>query len=245
MLFAFGFVATFVGMDITPESSLTTFPDIRVARTVENTLYLATLLLWVLHSLALHRALRRPNPTPALFGTALSILGLVLLAAGAVPHVATGPLSDLYQAPGATPEAQATLMVLWTGIEAMFDALVYTGLVILPLALLALGAAVRREPGYGTRIATSTVALGLAGLAAAGAALLGAPDMAAVGVFALIGFHLTLGWNTLAPALPDASDDRHCAGGCLEVNGPASGPTTGDAIAEAVRTSGVNEAQPA
>ena len=37
------------------------------------------------------RALRRTSPTPALFGTVLSILGLVVLAAGALPHVATGP----------------------------------------------------------------------------------------------------------------------------------------------------------
>lgn len=55
----------------------------------------------------------------------------------------------------------------------------------------------RREPDYGTRLARSSVALGVAGLAAAGAVLLGVPDMAAVGVFALIGFHLTLGWKTL------------------------------------------------
>ena len=38
MLFTFGFVAAFVGMDITPDQSLTRFPDIRAARTVENSL---------------------------------------------------------------------------------------------------------------------------------------------------------------------------------------------------------------
>jgi len=61
------------------------FPDIRAARTVENSLYLGVLLLWVIHCLALYRGLRRTSPTPALFGTALSILGLVVLAAGALP----------------------------------------------------------------------------------------------------------------------------------------------------------------
>ncbi|MGH9151581.1 MAG: hypothetical protein ACRD03_04040 [Acidimicrobiales bacterium] len=69
MLFTFGFVAVFVGMDVTPADSLMRFADIRAARAVENTLYLAILLLWVLHSLALHQALRRTSPTPALFGT--------------------------------------------------------------------------------------------------------------------------------------------------------------------------------
>ena len=85
MIVTFGFVVAFVGMDITPSESLTRFADIRTARTVENTLYLGIVLLWVVHSLALYRVLRRTSPTPALFGTTLSVLGLVLLAAGACP----------------------------------------------------------------------------------------------------------------------------------------------------------------
>ena len=197
MLFTFGFVAAFVGMDITPEQSLTTFPQIWAARTVENSLYLGVLLLWLVHALALHRALRRTNATLALVGTALSILGLVLLAAGALPHVATAPLADLYHAPGATPQDQATLVLLWHGIDAMFNALLHTGLVILPLGLIALGKAMLGAPGYGPRIGGASIALGAAGLAAAGAILVGVTDLAAVGVFALIGFHLIGGRRSL------------------------------------------------
>jgi len=44
MLVTFGVVAAFVGMEITPEQSLTRFPDIRAARTVENSFYLGVLL---------------------------------------------------------------------------------------------------------------------------------------------------------------------------------------------------------
>jgi vacuolar-type H+-ATPase subunit I/STV1 len=95
-----------------------------------------------------------------------------------------------------TAQDQATLMLVWHGIEAMFDALLFTGLVILPLGLIALGAAMLGAPGYGKRMGRTTVALGVAGLAAATAVLVGVPSMAAVGVFALIGFHLTLGWKT-------------------------------------------------
>ena len=90
------------------------------------------------------RALRRTSPTPALFGTVLSILGLVVLAAGALPHVATGP-------------ALRSLSRSWVTEQ---------------------GVARHRR------------------LAAATAALVGVPAMGAVGVFALIGFHLTLGWKT-------------------------------------------------
>jgi Domain of unknown function (DUF4386) len=184
-------------VDITPEQSLTTFPEIETARMVENGLYLGVLLLWLIHGLGLYRALRRTSPTPALVGAALSMLGLVLLAAGAIPHVATAPLSDLYQAPGATPQDQATLVLLWLGIEAVFEALLYTGLIILPLGLIALGTAMFGAPGYGPRLGGATLAFGVAGLAAAAAVLAGATDMAALGVLALIGFHLLPGRRTL------------------------------------------------
>ena len=46
------------------------------------------------------------------------------------------------------------------------------------------------------RIGRTTLVLGAAGLAAATAVLLGVTDMAAVGVFALVGFHLILGPRT-------------------------------------------------
>lgn len=199
MLLTFGVVAAFVGMDVvgSPEQSLTRFPDIRAARTVENSLYLVVLLLWVVHSLGLYRALRRTSPTPALLGTVLSILGLALLAAGALPHVATAPLSDLYHAPGAIAQDQATLVLVWHGIQAMFEALLYTGLVILPLGLIALGKAMLDAPGYGKRIAATALGLGVVGFAAATAVVVGIPSIiAAVGVFALMGFHLSAGWKT-------------------------------------------------
>lgn len=196
MLITFGIVAAFVGMDITPEQSLTTFPEIRAARTVENGLYLAILLLWILHSLALFRGLRQSSPTAALFGAVLSLVGLVLLAAGALPHVATAPLSDLYQAAGATAQDQAAVVLLWQGIAAVFDALLFTGLTIIPLGLLAFGTAMLRTPGYGTHIGWPTIALGVVGLAAAAAVLTGAPAMGALGILALIGFHLAVGRRT-------------------------------------------------
>lgn len=196
MLVTFGIVAAFVGMDMTPEESLTRFTDIRAARAVENSLYLAVLILWIVHCLALYRALRRTSPAPALFGTALSIVGLVVLAAGALPHIATAPLSDLYQAPGATLQDQTTLALLWHGIDAMFNALLVTGLVILPIGLIAIGTAMLGAPEYGKRMGAMTVALGVAGLAAATVLVVEDSPIAALVVFALTAFHLALGWKT-------------------------------------------------
>ena len=72
------------------------FPEIRAARTVEDGLYLVVLVLWVIHFVALYRALRETSLAPALFGSVLGIVGLGVLAAGALPHVATATISDLY-----------------------------------------------------------------------------------------------------------------------------------------------------
>ena len=109
LLLVFVIVGVFVGADAAdPALALTRFPDIRTARTIENGLYLVVLILWVTHFLALYRAVRT-NLAPALFGSVLGIVGLTVLAAGALPHVATVPVSNLYHAPGVTPDDQATL----------------------------------------------------------------------------------------------------------------------------------------
>jgi hypothetical protein len=197
MLFVFGFVAVFVGMEeVSAEQAVERFPDIRAARTVENGLYLLVLLLWAVHVLGLYRELHRTSPAPALFGAVLSILGLGVLAAGALPHVATAPISDLFHAPGATPQGRATLVVQWEATQGMFDALLVTGLVILPIGLLALGTAMTGAPGFGRRIGGTTVVLGVLGLAAATAILIDVSPVGAVGLLVLIAFHLILGWRT-------------------------------------------------
>jgi len=196
LIVVFGIVAAFVGTDaMSAEEAVTRFPDIRAARTVENSLYLVVLVLWVIHSLALYRALRRTSPTPALFGSTVSIVGLGVLAAGALPHIATAPISDLYHAPGATSQDQATLVLMWEATQGMFDAFLVTGLVILPLGLIALGAAMLGAPAFGKGVGRMTVALGVVGLAAASSLLVDVSPIGVVGVFALIVFHLVLGWK--------------------------------------------------
>src|SRR5688572_32346586 len=88
-----------VGMEpVEPAGEVMRFPEIRTARIVEEGLYLAVLVLWVIHFLALYRALRGTSLAPALFGSALGILGLVMLVADTLRHVATDPIADLYHA---------------------------------------------------------------------------------------------------------------------------------------------------
>jgi hypothetical protein len=180
-----------------PAGPVSPFPEIRVARTVENGLYLAVLVLWVPLALALSHSLRRTRPASALFGSALNIFGLAVLAAGAIPHVVTSRLSDLYHADGATSDEQATLVLLWQANQGMFDALLLVGLLVMPVGVILLGLAMRRDPAFGKVAGNVSVALGVVGLAAATVMLVDPlPAAAALGVFALICFHVVAGCKT-------------------------------------------------
>jgi hypothetical protein len=194
----FAIVTIFAGPEPAgPAGPISRFPEIRVARTVENGLYLAVLALWVPLALALFHSLRRTRPASALFGSALNIFGLAVLAAGAIPHVVTSRLSDLYHADGATPDEQATLVLLWQANQGMFDALLLVGLLVMPVGVILLGLAMRRDPAFGKVAGNVSVALGVVGLAAATVVLVDPLSaVAALGVFALIGFHLVAGWKT-------------------------------------------------
>jgi hypothetical protein len=190
-------VVAFVGADpAEPEGELMRFPDIRAARTVEDGLYLVVLILWVAHFLALYRALRRTSLAPALFGSVIGMVGLGVLAAGALPHVASAPISDLYHAPGATPEDKATLVLLWQATEGIFDALFGAGLLLVPIGFVALGAAMLAAPDFGKGFGWVSVVLGLVGVVAATVLLVDPLSASAfLGVFALIVFHIVLGWK--------------------------------------------------
>jgi len=204
-ILVFVIVIAFVGPDLSaePEELVKRFPDIRAARTVENGLYLVVLILWVTHFLALYRALRGTSLALALFGSVLGIVGLGVLAAGALPHVAAAPISDLYHAPGATPEDQATLVLLWQATQGIFDALLFVGLVLLPIGLIALGVAMLGTPAFGKGFGGVSVGLGVIGVVAATVVLIDPlSPIAAVGVFALIIFNLVLGWKVYSLSRP-------------------------------------------
>ncbi|CAN5428383.1 MAG: DUF4386 family protein [Actinomycetota bacterium] len=193
----FVFVGVFVGDEASAAAWVERFPEIRWARTVENSLFLVVLILWVPHFLALYRALRRESLAPALFGSVLGILGLVVLAAEALPHVAQAPISDLYHAPGATPEEKATLVFMWQATQGILDAMLIAGLVILPIGIVCLGVAMHGARDFGKGFGGVGVVLGLLGVG--GAALLlvnpGSIPGAMVGVFTLIIFHFVVGWK--------------------------------------------------
>ena len=160
----FVIVGVFVGPDpAEPEGLVMRFPDVRAAHIVEEVLYLGVLALWAIHFLALYRALRGTSLAPALFGSALGIMGLGV---GALPQVARTPISDLYHAPGATPGDQATLVLLWQATQGIFDALLVVGLLLLPIGVIALGAAMLGTPAFGQGVGWMSLVIGVLGIAA-------------------------------------------------------------------------------
>jgi hypothetical protein len=198
-IFVFVWVIAMVGMEtVEPEEMVMRFPEIRAARTVENSLYLAVLVLWVPHYLALYRALRGSSPAGALFGSVLGIVGLVVLIAGALPHVATLPISDLYRAPGTTPEAQAALVAMWQASWAIYDALFIAGLAVVPIGVTVLGIAMLGASAFGKSVGWVSVVLGVLGMVAAIVLLIDPASPSAFGgVLALIIFHLVTGVRIL------------------------------------------------
>jgi hypothetical protein len=196
-ILVFAWVIMFAGPDPAgPAGPITKFPEIKTARTVENGLYLAVLVLWVPVYLVLCRRLERTRPAPALFGSALGMLGLGILAAGAIPHAATSPLSDLYHAAGATAESRATLVLVWQGTQGIFDALLLAGLLVLAVGIILLGLAMHGDAAFGKAAAWLSVLLGTVGIAAGMVVLIDPTSLvAALGIFALIGFHLIIGWK--------------------------------------------------
>ncbi len=187
-----------VGMDDPADLAgwVTRFPDIQAARVVENGIYLVALILEVPLFLAVYWALRRTSLAPALFGSVLGILGLGAMVVSATPHVAHAPLSDLYHAPGATPEAQATLALLWQATWGIFDAILYVGFFVVPIGLILLGVAMLKALVFGKGYGWVSVALGVVGLVAAVLQIAGPASMIGGGsYFACLIFYLVLGWK--------------------------------------------------
>jgi Domain of unknown function (DUF4386) len=144
--------------------AIASFPSEKAGTTLGYAVYLAALILFVFFFLALYQALREGSLAPALFGSGTGVLGVVLMAAGGLPSVAFAHLSDLYYAPGVTPQNQATLVLVSHGVQSMFNETDTTGGIFLAVAFVLLGAAMLRNKTFGKRIGGVTMALGLIAL---------------------------------------------------------------------------------
>jgi len=191
------FVVVFVPPDPTDLAGFVTrFPDIQATRVVENIIYLVALLLEVPLFLALYLALWKTSLAPALFGSALGILGLTAMVLSATPHVAHAPLSDLYHAPGMTPGDQAALALMWQATGGIFDAMLYVGFFVVPIGLILLGVGMLGAPTFGKGFGGVSVVLGALGLVAAVLQMVDPASMIGAGsYFACLISYFVLGWK--------------------------------------------------
>ena len=183
-----------------PEGVVRSFPDIRATLTLVQGLYLLGLILWVTLFVALYRALRGTSLAPTL-GSVLGFLGLAMLAVGSLVYVALAVVSGLYHAPGATPETQTTLGLVWGGIQGVFNATDAVGLLLVPIGVIVLGVAMLGAPTFGKGFGRVSVVLGVIGVVGISLSVVDPlTDIGLVGTFlgAILGlviFPLLLGWK--------------------------------------------------
>ena len=179
---------------------LMAFPDERVTIATSISLSMATAFLSIVFVLILYRALRGTSLALALFGSVLGVIGYVVTAFGdASEFVAYAPLSDLYHAPTATPEAQATVVLLWQSTMGITYTFFFVGSLFLMIGFFVLGVAMLRAPAFGRRFGGVGIVLGVIGVLGVVASLfVPGPEgmqVMAVAVFSNLIFLPLFGWK--------------------------------------------------
>lgn len=171
------------------------WPDVRVAVTVGDALYLVADMLWIGLFVALYRALRGSSLAPALFGSVLSLLGPVVQSVGGLPPVVFGRISDLYHASGVSPADQATLVLLWQAAQASFNETDTVAFVLWNVGYIVLGLAMFKAPAFGKRFGGASVVLGVAGVVGISLFAVDSTSFAPFGILAFIVFPIIFGWK--------------------------------------------------
>ncbi len=184
--------------DASDVETLTDFTDIESGRIAEHFLYLGAVMLFAGHVFVLHQLLRTAHPAAALFGTVMAGFGFVMMAASALLHVSTSPLADLYTDPDTSPENLEAIEYAWYGAQSVFDTMLATGVLLVPIGIVLFGVAMRSTPVFGPRLTLLTMALGTVGIIGGAIAVIDPGSAAsAASVLAIAVFHLSTGWRTL------------------------------------------------
>lgn len=180
---------------------LLVFPEIRVLLGVSTILMMTIAILSIAFILTLYRALKVTNLGFALFGSVMGVIGYIVTAFGdASTFFAFAPLSDLYLAPGVTPETQATITVLWDAIQGITRTFFFVGALFMVMCFIVLGVVMLRAPAYGRNLGGVSIILGAVGILGVFASLfipgsIGVQLMG-IAVFADLIFLPIFGWKT-------------------------------------------------
>lgn len=194
-----GLVVGILGLpDASDPETLTDFANIESGRIAEHFLYLGALILFALHVFVLHRLLSPAHQPAALFGTVVAAFGLVIMAASSLLHVSTSPLAELYTSADTPPEDLPAIEYAWHGAQSVFDTMLATGVLLVPIGIILLGIAMWRAPAFGPGLAKLSIGLGAVGIIGAAIAVVDPGSaFSAASVAAIALFHLIAGWRTL------------------------------------------------
>ena len=135
------------------------------------------------------------------FGAAVAALGYAIMAAGSLLHVSTSPLAELYESSDTPPDDLAAIEYAWHGAQSVFDTMLATGVLLVPIGILLLGVAMRSAPAFGHRLAILSIILGGLGVIGATVEIIDTEsNISAAAVLAIVLFHLATGWRTLTLA---------------------------------------------
>ncbi len=186
--------------DASDVETLTEFADIESGRIAEHFLYLGALLGFAVHASALYRLLRPAHLAAALFGSVMAAFGYVIMAASSLLHVSTAPLAELYTAAGTTPEDLRAIEYAWHAAQSIFDTMLTTGVLVVPIGIALFGLGMRETPTFGRGLAILTIGLGTLGLIGGAIATIDPGSMfSALSVLAIALFHLISGVRMLRP----------------------------------------------
>ncbi|MDN5931497.1 MAG: hypothetical protein L0I24_10610, partial [Pseudonocardia sp.] len=191
MLATFVFVGALGLPDPSSPETLLRFPEIQYARAAEHLLYLAAIVLWAVHHELLHRLLRVTAPVLSAAARTVGSLGTAVLAANVMLNVSTAAMSQAYQQ---AAEADRSVVVLaWQAAQGVMDALLVTGALLLPAAVVLVGIALRR--GLSPILGWGAVVVGTAGTAAVVVvvATSSPSTLVAVSILGALAFHLLAG----------------------------------------------------
>lgn len=195
MLATFVFVGALGLPDPSSPETLLRFPEIQYARAAEHLLYLAAIVLWAVHHELLHRLLRVTAPVLSAAARTVGSLGTAVLAANAMLNVSTATMSQAYRE---AAEADRSVVVLaWQAAQGVMDALLVTGALLLPAAVVLFGIALRG--GLSPVLGWGAVVVGTAGTAAVVVVVATSSPSAlvAVSILGTLTFHLVAGIHWL------------------------------------------------
>ncbi len=192
--------------------SLTNYSELATGRVVENSLYLAALVLWAVHFVAMGRTGRQTadggtadSATPhgestnggPLLAPVVGVFGLVVMATGALIHISTSALSDLYIGAAGSAAEQAEIVLVWQALQAVFNTLLVTGVAIVPFAMVTLAWSLIKNGAVGRLSGGIALALGAAAAVGGAAGVIGGADSPGVpvAVLSMLVYHAIIGWR--------------------------------------------------